>query len=166
MRIPTNVHVLIFGYNIWPFCLNYLPPTKLRKGNVITDVCYVVQGRGGYAWSWVPSGGWVCLVPGPFWGLPGPRSFQGVGYAWSQVPLAGSSGVVGWVYQRGQVYQRGRGEYTGEWVYHRGWWVTRGQVQVYQRGWVGIIERVDIIERVGIPPPDKGPGIPIPSTDT
>ena len=40
------------------FKRNYRLPTKLLEGNVFTGVCLSVRG----------GDGWVCLVPGPFWG--------------------------------------------------------------------------------------------------
>ena len=50
----------------------YLPQTKLREGNVFTGR----EGKDGYLWSHVLSGGeWVFLVPGPLypggWLCPG-----------------------------------------------------------------------------------------------
>ena len=68
---------------------SYLPPTKLREGNILTGVCHSVQGE------------WVYLVPGPFWWGRG-----GCIYAWSQVPI----GLGGYV-------QGVRGGYVGGWVY-------------------------------------------------
>ena len=104
----------------------YRPTPKLREGNVFNSVCLF---RGGEcdAWSQVPSwGGWVCLVPDPFWG---------------------GLCTGGW---RGEVYQgntRGWGGYTrGQGAHPREWGVgvlemgaPEGQVyqrvgQVYQRG--------------------------------
>ena len=89
-----------------PITILLPPANEVAEGNVFTGVCHSVHG-GVYAWSQVPSGGWVCLVPCPFWGQ--------VGGGWGG-------------HTRGQVYQR-------EWVYKRGWggYIRR---QVYQRGYV------------------------------
>ena len=95
----NSMYVLIFGYN-WPFRLNYLPPTKLWKGNVFTGVCNSVQVVGMLSPRSLGGRGWVCLIPHPLWGIPGLTSLSGVGMVW------------GWYTRMGQVYHRVRG-----WVY-------------------------------------------------
>ena len=73
---------------IQSFCY-YRPPTKLA--------CVCPQG----AWSQVPSGVEVSLVPGPFRGLGISRrvgmSLEGKGYGSYQVPFAGGVGMSMWV---------------------------------------------------------------------
>ena len=79
---------------IQSFCY-YRPPTKL--------VCVCPQG----AWSQVPSGVEVSLVPGPFRGLGMSRrvgmSLEGKGYGSYQVPFAGGGGGGWYVQGRGWV---------------------------------------------------------------
>ena len=37
----------------------YRPPTKLREGNVFTNICLFTEGGGEYPWVHVHGGGWV-----------------------------------------------------------------------------------------------------------